>query len=170
MRDKINSIIDALIVEDYILFISIFILFITLIIFAILIRDKQSKSIILIIFAFLIITLGPTVGYSQMHKFLFKSELELVSEKKLEFTKAIVVHGKVRNISKRDFQSCKITATAYKKSSNELKNYILKLKPIQNSSIVQYDIFQNQIREFKMFIEPFVYTKDYEVTLKVSCK
>lgn len=75
-----------------------------------------------------------------------------------------------QNSSKLNFKSCRIVATAYRKTPNEYKNYILRLKPLQKSSIVIQDIKKDEIKEFKMFIEPFTYTKEYEVNLESSCK
>lgn len=170
MKDKINAVLDSLITQDYILFASVFVLFLAFMILAILLRDKKNISRLIVTLAFLILILGPTVGYIQMHKYLFKNNVELLREQKLEFTKAIVVEGKLTNSSNMNFKSCRIIATAYRKTSNEYKNYILRLKPIQKSSIVIEDVEKNQVKEFKMFIEPFVYTKEYEVNLEASCK
>jgi hypothetical protein len=170
MKAKINAVIDSLIIQDYILFITVFVSFLALMIIGILLKEKRGISIIIVTIAFLIIILGPTLGYVQMHKFLYKKTLELESEQKLEFTKAIVVHAKITNLSKRRFKNCKITATAYIKTPNEYKNMILRFKPIVESSIVVDNIDKNQTKGIKMFIEPFYYDKDYDVGIKASCR
>jgi len=170
MKHKINAILDSLIVQDYILFASVFVLFIMLMFFAVFLRRKKNISRLLASSSFLILILGPTLGYIQMHKYLFKNGVELINEKKLEFTKAIVIQGKITNDSENDFYQCNIVATAYRKTSNGLKNYVLRLKPIKKSSIVLEDIRISETKEFKMFIEPFEYKYDYEVGLEASCK
>ena len=170
IQRRINTVIDNLIIQDYILFGSVFVLFLLFMILAIVFRKRKKISFFLVTSALLIFFLGPTLGYMQMHKFLFKNEVKLISEKKLEFTKAIVIKGSLKNLSDRDFSACKITATAYIKTSNEYKNYILRLKPIQKSSIVEEDIKKDQSKEFKMFVEPFVYNKEYDIGLEASCK
>ncbi|MCW8837659.1 MAG: DUF2393 domain-containing protein [Thiovulaceae bacterium] len=170
VQGRINSVVDSLIVQDYILFGSVFILFLLFMILAIILRNKKKTSVLLVILALSVFFLGPTVGFVQMHKFLFKNEVQLVSEKKLEFTKAIVIQGLIKNLSNKNLNECKIIATAYKKTSNEFKNYIFRLKPIQKSSIVEVDLKIGQSKDFKMFIEPFVYNKDYEVGLEASCR
>jgi hypothetical protein len=170
MKEKINAVIDGLIVLDYILFISVFVSFLALLIIALLINQRRKTSRFIVTIAFAIFIFGPTVGYMQMHNYVFKNTIELVSEQKLEFTKAIVVHAKLTNLSKRNFKECKVTATAYIKTPNEYKNMILRFKPIVKSSIVIQDIEKNQNKEIKMFIEPFYYQKEYEVGLKTSCR
>ena len=120
--------------------------------------------------AFSSILLGPTVGYVKLHEYLFKNSTELVSQKRLSFTEAIVIKGTLTNESKRNFSSCKITASVYKVTSNKLKNYLTKLKPFKKTSIIEDDIAMTQTREFKIIVEPFRYTRDYNISLGADCK
>ncbi len=105
-----------------------------------------------------------------MHEYFFKNETAIVSQKRLNFTDAVVVYGKVKNISNRDFKSCKITAKAYKVSSNELKNYLLQFKIIKKASIIESDIAMGNEREVKLIIEPFTYKGDYNISLGADCR
>lgn len=170
MKEKINEVVNNLIIQDYILFGSAFILFLVFMIFAIIVKEKKKISMLLVIIAFIVFFFVPTVGFVQMHNYLFKNSLELVSEKKLEFTKAIVIYANLTNLSKRVFRECKIDATAYIKTPNKYKNYILRLKPIAKSSIVTSSIDINQTKEIKMFIEPFLYDGDYEIQIESDCR
>ncbi|MEA3331319.1 MAG: DUF2393 family protein [Campylobacterota bacterium] len=170
MKAKITAFIDGLIIYDYVLFGVVFVLFILFIILAIMLRKKAGLAIFLAFFSFLLLFLAPTVGYVQMHKFLFKNSTELISQKKLSFTKAVVVKGTLKNESKFDFKSCKITASTYKVSGNSVKNFVLKLKPFKKMSILEYDILKGDVREFKIIVEPFTYSKDYNISIGASCK
>ena len=124
----------------------------------------------LLLLAFAILFLGPTLGYIQMHQFLYKYTTTLTSQKKLTFTKAIVVKGTITNISKFDFKSCKITASAYKVTGNIAKDFLFELKPIRSASVVELNISKGDVREFKLFIEPFTYSKDYNISLGGKCR
>ena len=170
MEAKITAFIDGLIKYDYILFGGVFILFILLIIFAILLRKKTFLAVMLLILSFLVLILGPTFGYIKMHRFLFKNSVVMSSQKKLQFTQAVVIKGNITNESKFDFESCKITAKAHKVSSNILKKHIYKFKTIQKMSILESDIMKGETRDFKMIMEPFTYSKDYNITLGAECK
>ncbi len=170
MKDKINALIDGLITYDYILFGSVFGLFILFIILGIVFRRKTILAVFMILLAFIILFVGPTLGYIKMHEFLFKNSVELISQKKLTFTKAIVVKGKLTNESKYDFDSCKITATAHKVSKKKLKTYLYSFKSLKKMSILEYSIAVGDTREFKIIIEPFTYSKDYNISLGVKCK
>lgn len=168
--DKINEIIKELIVYDYILFGSLLFLFLIFIIIGILLRNKKYLALIFILFAFIILTVGSTFGYVEMHRYLFKNEITLTSEKKLSFTQAVVVYGTLKNSSLRDFKSCKVIATAHRVSGNEIKDYIRKFKPIAKTSIIEENIAIGQEREFKIIIDPFVYSGDYNVSLGAYCR
>jgi hypothetical protein len=106
----------------------------------------------------------------ELHNYLFKNRLEMISQKKLNFTQAVVVKGRITNESKKNFKSCKITASAYSITSNKYKNYIKKFKPFQNMSINEYDIKKGETREFKIIVEPFTYTRDYNISLGADCR
>jgi len=171
LKHKIIAFIDGLIPYDYILFGSVFFLFIVLIILAILLRRKMGLAVSLVLLAFAIFFLGPTLGYIEMHKYLYKNSLTLDSYKKLHFSQAVVVKGSLKNESKFDFKECKITAFVYKKSKNKYKNYIFKLKPLQKMSILlQEDIPKGASQKFKIIVEPFTYKRDFSLSLKADCK
>lgn len=167
---KVQNFIDGLITQDYILFGSVLLLFILLIILSILLRKHLKTAVVLILLAFCIITLGPTYGYVEMHNFLFKNEIELISQKKLSFVEAVVVKGKVTNRSKYNFKACTIKAAAYRVSGNELKNFVYKLKPLKIMSITTEAIDKNETEEFKIIIEPFRYAYDYNISLEADCR
>jgi len=170
MKAKITAFIDSLILYDYILFGSVFVLFILFIILAIILRKKVLLAVFLFLFSFLLLILGPTLGYIKMHEYLFKNSTTLLSQKKLEFVEAIVVKGSLSNESKFDFSSCLITAKVHKSSKNNLKKYLYQFKSIKKMSILQEDIARGETINFKLIVEPFTYSKDYNISLGAKCK
>ncbi len=170
LKLQLKEFIEGLILYDYILFGAVLVLFVLLIVLAILLRRRLGLAIFLVLLAFATFFLGPTLGYIEMHKFLFKNQTELISQKKLHFTQAVIVKGKLTNLSKLDFKLCKITAELYRVTPNKYKNYIYKLKPFQKMSIIEEDIKKGQSRNFKIIVEPFTYKKDYNISLEASCK
>ncbi|MFA5232972.1 MAG: DUF2393 family protein [Sulfurimonas sp.] len=168
--DIVTEFIKELIIYDYILFGSLLLLFIIFIILGIFLRKKIILAILIIIFAFVTLFAGSFFGYIAMHKYLFKNETVLISQQRLNFTDAVVVYAKLKNISDKDFKSCKITATACKVSSNELKSYLFKFKPIAKMSILENDIKIGEERDLKLIIEPFTYKNDYNISLGADCK
>ncbi|MCK9472158.1 DUF2393 domain-containing protein [Sulfurimonas sp.] len=170
MTQRITEFINKLITYDYILFGSLLFVFILFIILGILLRNRVALALFFILFAFIELLVGSTYGYIKMHEWLFKNETSIISQKKLNFTQAVVVYGVVKNSSDRDFSSCKITAKTYKISSNKLKDAILKFKPLNKMSIIEEDIAKGQEREVKIIIEPFTYGGDYNVTLGADCR
>lgn len=169
MKETISLFIKNLIIYDYILFGVAFVLFLLFIILAIVLRRKLGLALFLMLLAFSAISLTPTVGYKYMHAYLFKNSLLLSSQQKLNFTEAVVVKGTLTNESKFDFKSCIITASAYKVSSNKYKNYLYPFKPFQNMSIMEEQISIGGVRDFKIIVEPFTYSGDYNISLKADC-
>lgn len=169
MEAKITDFIDGLITYDYILFGSVFVLFILFISLGILLRRKTIIAVLFILIGFSLLVLGPTLGYIKMHEYLFKNSTVLTSQKRLQFTQAVVVTGSVTNESKVNFESCKITARAYKVSKNSLKNYLYQFKTIKKMSIVREDIRIGETKDFKIIVEPFTYSRDYNISVGADC-
>ncbi|MFT7860954.1 MAG: DUF2393 domain-containing protein [Sulfurimonas sp.] len=170
MRSRLQNIVDGLITQDYLLFGGVLFLFLLLIILALVLRERLKTAIVLVLLAFSIIVVGPTYGYVKLHQYIFKNKVEILSQKKLNFVEAVVLKGEITNISKRDFSECKITASAYKLTSNKFKNYIYELKPFQKMSIVRGELLKGETKEFKMILEPFHYEKNYNISLEANCK
>lgn len=170
MNSKITLFIDGLIKWDYLLFGSVFVLFVLFIILGIVLRKKLILAVLFLLLGFSILLLGPTLGYMKLHETLFKNSTLLQSQKRLQFSEAVVVKGSVTNESNRDFKECKITASAYALSSNKLKNYLKKFKPFKKMSIIETNIAKSETREFKIIVEPFRYSKDYNISLGADCR
>ena len=170
MKAKINALIDGLIMYDYILFGSVFVLFIVFILLGLLLRKKLFLAVTFILLAFFILILGPTLGFIKMHEYIFENSTVVTSQKRLQFTQAVVVRGSVTNTSNLDFKSCEITAKAHKVSANALKNYLYKYKKIKEMSVIETDIKKGETRDFKIILEPFTYTKDYNISIGADCK
>lgn len=169
MKSQITTFIKELIVYDFMLFGSSFVLFIILIILGIFLRQKTVIAVLIVLLSFGILLLAPTLGYIEMHKYLYKHKIELTSEKKLSFNKAIVVKGLLTNESKRFFKKCIIRASAIRVSPNEFKSYIYSFKPIVTSKITEQNIDINESREFKIIVEPYDYLGDYNITIGAKC-
>ncbi len=170
MKEKITAFIDGLIPYDYALFGAVFLLFILFIIIALMLRRKVIFSLFFILLAFTTLLAGPTLGYIKLHEYLFKNSLTLTSQKRLHFSEAVIVYGTLTNESKSYFKECRITANAYAVTSNKYKNYLKKLKPFQKMSIVEKGIAVSESRNFKIIVEPFTYSRDYNISLGADCK
>lgn len=170
MQEVLNQFIKELLIYDYILFGLVLLVFIVLILLAILARKRLILSLFLIILAFFTLIGGSIGGYIELHKYLFKNSIEVIKQKRLNFTEAAVIYAKLTNESNRLFSSCKIKATAYRVDENSIKELILKLKPIQKMSILEQNIDINETRDIKMVMEPFTYKSDFNISIEARCK
>ena len=170
MKEKILLILHSLSVYDYVYFGSIFILFLLFIILTLLLREKITLAMLMLLIALVDISLGPTLGYSYFHSTLYKNQITIKKAKKLTFVQAVVIEGELTNKSKFYFKECKIEASILKDTHNKYKNLIFKLKPIKTDILTIKDIPQGKSVSFKFLIEPFKYKKDFNVSVSGVCK
>ena len=87
----------------------------------------------------------------------------------------------VRRIQKLFFQSDNImnSKEEMQKVVEYIKKIFIDILPYDLEQIVisnrdidslEYDIVKDELREFKIIVEPFTYTKDYNISIGASCK
>lgn len=170
MKEKLLAFLHTLTPYDFLYFGAVFLLFILLILLTLLLRRKLTLALLILLFAILDISLGPTLGYSYFHSYLYKNNITVTKAKKLHFIEAVVVEGTLKNNSKFNFKSCRLTATIYKETNNKYKNLLFRLKPLKSKTITVENIPQGGEKQFKFLIEPFRYKKDINVSVKGVCK
>lgn len=171
MKALIQDFISHLLIYDYLLFGGIIILFILLLIFAIILRHRMGWAIFFVLLAFGVLTAGPVAGYIALHAYLFQHTLLIHEVKALEFTEALLIKGDINNTSKRTFSECTVNAGVYKITHNRVIDPMYPYIPFKKGSLrVQKTIPPGESASFKLFVEPFRYTKDYNITLKADCR
>jgi len=171
MKTLIQDFINHMIIYDYFLLGGVFILFIVLLLLAIALRHKMGVAIFLVLLAFGILTAGSVGGYIALHHYLFQHIIFVREIKALEFTEALLIKGDLNNTSKRPFTECTITAEVYKVSHNKFIDPVYPYIPFKRSTLkIAEGILPGQSASFKLFIEPFHYAKDYNVTVKGKCR
>jgi hypothetical protein len=105
-----------------------------------------------------------------MHDMIYKHTVSITSEKKLIFTKAVVVYGTIKNESTRNFKSCKIKVRIFKQGEDKFKNFINRFKPYKQRLIEEDSILKEETRIFKIIVEPFIYEKNYDVSIGAVCR
>jgi hypothetical protein len=170
MKAKLTAFIDQLMFYDYLLFGGSLLLFLLLLILAILLRERLAAALLCVFAAFAVLVLGPTLGYVTLHEQLFRHEIRLTEVKKLTFTDALLVQGTLTNLSGRPFSRCRISADLYKVSHNALLDRIRPYFPRQSGTVLKEGIAPGAEVAFKIFVEPFSYTDDYNVSIGASCR
>lgn len=171
MKAKIIDFIHNLIIYDYLLFGGIFVLFLLLLVLAIALRHKMAFAIVFVVLAFSVLTAGSVVGYIQLHHYLFKNKIILHQVKALEFTEALLIKGDINNTSKRPFKECTIYAGVHKVSHYKTLNRLYPYVPFKKGSLtLTKTIAPGESVPFKLFVEPFRYDKEYNITIKGECR
>jgi len=170
LRTTVQSFVAGLHTYDYVFFSASATLFLLLLVLAILFRHKLILSLILVLLSFSILIAGPIVGYNYVHTSLYKNEITDLEIKALEFSEAVVIKGHLTNLGQQAFSQCKISAKAYKGPTNFLEEIVLPFKPFLKMSILKKEPLEvNEGLNFKMILEPFTYTNDYNISVKASC-
>lgn len=171
MKAQILNFLHHLIIYDYLLFGGVFVLFLLFLVLAIAFRHKLVLAIVFVLVAFGVLTIGPIVGYIQLHNYLFKNRIVLHEVKGLVYTEALLIKGDIQNTSKRPFQECTIHTGVYKVSHNRYLDRLYPYIPFKKSTekFVEH-IPVGESRSFKLFVEPFRYSHDYNITIKADCR
>jgi len=170
IKATLHDFIASLHLYDYIVFGISGALFVLILLLAILLRKKAILSLVLVLVAFIILVALPIGGYNYIHTQLYKTELTNLNIKRLEFSEAVVIKGTITNRGKQNFSKCSISSQAYKGASGLLQELIYPLKPFQKVSILkQEELGIGQSLDFKLVMEPFTYTNEYNISMKVNC-
>ena len=170
LKTIFQSFLETLHLYDYVLFSASAALFLLLLILAIILRNKVGFSLFLVLLSFIILIAGPIVGYKYVHSSIYKTEVSDLSIKKLEFSQAIVIKGTLKNLGQEAFKRCTVSSSAYKGADNFLEELVYPLKPFMKRSIIKEEnIDINKSTDFKLMLEPFTYSKEYNISVKVDC-
>lgn len=171
MKTKLVDFIHHMLIYDFLLFGGIILLFILILIAAVVLREKIALAVFLVLVAFGVLTAGSFAGYAMLHHYLFKHRITLGEVKALQFTEALLVKGEIANLSKRTFAECTVTVGVHKVTHNPYIDPIYPYIPFQKSTIrLDQTIEKGGKKPFKLFVEPFRYTKDYNITVKAACR
>lgn len=170
IRSTIQNFVASLHTYDYILFSASGALFLLILLLAVLFRKKAALSLSLVLISFVVIIAGPVSGYSYIHGKLYKTEISELLVKKLEFSQALLIKGELTNLGQLNFRKCTITSSAYKAPSNFFEEMLFPLRPFQNVSMVsEEELGLNQSLDFKLIMEPFTYSSEYNISVKAEC-
>lgn len=170
LKANLQAFVSTLHDYDYIMFGAVGALFLLLLLLAIVLRKRTITSLVLVLFALIIVVSGPIAGYAYVHSAVYKTEISELQVKKLEFTEALVIKGKLQNLGKQAYHKCTVSANAYKGASNFFEEMVYPLKPFQKVSILlEEDLNITQSLDFKLVMEPFTYSDEYNISMKANC-
>jgi hypothetical protein len=105
-----------------------------------------------------------------LDKSVRKVEIKDQNHTLLNFSKALVVTGKLYNLGKIDMHKCYIKTKILRQTDNKYLNILYNLKPIaKRTTILDENITRNSSKELKVVFEKFNYQKEYRVTLSAEC-
>lgn len=157
---------------DYLAYIWLIITFLILIFLAIIIAKKSSTlSLVVIIVALLLLSISPFFIQKKLNEVLRKTETNITSLKKLNFSPSLILETTIYNKSNKDFHICFLNTSIFKqKKQTGIKAYLNTLKPLANQSIVITEFIPQQgSLEYQIVFDNFEYEGDFNATLKAEC-
>jgi len=171
LKASLTDYIHTLTMYDYVAFGWLFGLLMMMILTALLSsKNKPKLASFLIFFSFILMFIGPVGTKLFLDKTIRKVEIIDQNSTKLNFSKLLVITGKIENHGKINLQKCYVNAKVLKVSDNKYLNFLYNLKPIRKRTIIaEANISKDTAEEFKVVFEKFNYTKDYRVTVNAEC-
>ncbi len=165
--EYIKFYIDNLIMYDYI---ALSISAILVIFFFILtIALKRGLSIFFGFLTLITLLSGVFVSKFAVDEFIRKVEIELLSDKKLQFTNSLFAKIKITNSGKIDFNECQIKFVVYPKSEG-FRAYLDYLKPIaQKIIVINEPILIGESLEKSVIVDDFE-AINYKIHSFARCK
>jgi len=158
-------------IYDYFALSWIGVLFLLFFIIALMqVRKRAILSLVLMLFALVLLIISPIAIKIFFDKSVKKVELIDKKVTKLDFSKMLVVEGKIKNISKIDFKKCRIFASIDKIYDNRYKNYINYLKPLRKMSILlDKELKKEEAYPYKMVFKDFNISIEYDLKVYGEC-
>jgi len=158
-------------IYDYFLIAWLTVLFLLFLVLAIKFHSKPIVAVFLILFSFAIIFIGPFIGSFYLHnKYLYSNETTISIQKKLDFSKALLITGSIKNNGTENIKGCYIHTSIFKPYDGIIEESLSYIKPIKRSTInFDNNISLKEIKNFRILIEPFNYTKDFNISVWSEC-
>ena len=156
---------------DYLAYLWLIVLFFILIALSLLmIKRNVFITLFLVFFSFLILFFSPFGIKHILDSYVRKTSIELEKPRYLHFSKSLIISGKLTNDSKIDYNKCIIYIDILENSSNKYLNYVNRLKPLREKSIViNKKIEQGGDYSFRIVIDNFNLKDDYNISAKADC-
>ncbi len=171
LKQRLTDYTDSFTMYDYAAFGWLLFLLAVLILLALLYSKKKPKlAASLIFFTFTLMLTAPMGIKIFLDSTIRKVDVHDQNHTLLNFSKALVVTGNLKNLGKIDIKKCYIQTKILKETENKYLNILYNLKPIRKrTTILDENISQNSTKELKIVFEKFNYQKAYRVTQFAEC-
>ncbi len=158
-------------VYDFMAYIWLLLIFFIILFMSLLLIKKSIKlSLVLMLFAFVLLFIAPFALKYFLDKTLRPVEISHISHQKLHFSNTLIVDCKIKNISKKPYTVCQINTKIYKTSNSKLKTFFNKLKPIANRTIIaKRELKVGATMDSRTTFYDFTYSGDINISINAKC-
>jgi hypothetical protein len=153
-------------------FVFVLILGFAFIVLAIALRKNIVVLILMLLLGIGVMAGGPYAMSYMVDSVTRKSVISGLDIKQLNFTKALVVSGNLRNAGKIDLKDCRVVVEVWKKSNSDYKKYIRMFKKpkYKKEFIVAEHLPLRRSQEFRVVYDNFRTPNKMDVVVKSKCK
>ncbi len=171
IRLKLFTYLHSLTIYDYVAFgWLLFLITIILVLIVLLARKKPKLAIWMTLLTLILIIAGPFGIKYFLDKSVRKVELLDTNITKLHYAQSLIITGKLKNSGKVKLQRCFISATVFQTFRNKYKNMLFRLKPLRKKTIfLEENLSKGDKKGFKIVIDHFNYSRDFNTTLHAEC-
>ncbi len=170
ITDYFNDFVSAMTLYDYLGMALLVLFFIFFIVLAVSLRQKTAAAIFFSLLAFVTLLAGPFGVKEGFDELIRKTDTTISEYKKLNYSNALVVKGKLKNSGKIDFSRCKLHVRVLKVSDNKYMNYLNRLRPVATKTQpLDKALAKGDDISFDVIIDNFTYQNDFNVTAKGEC-
>lgn len=171
LKSSILTYINHFGIYDYIAYAWLILTFLILIFLSLLLIKKSTKlSIIMILFSFLLLFIGPFALKYFLDKTIRPVKIEHLRYKKLHFSNTLIVDSDIKNISKKPYTLCQIETKIYRYSKSKFKTFINRLKPIKYMTILKrVELKAGETMSNRAVFYNFSYSYDINTSVIAEC-
>lgn len=154
---------------DYLFFAASLLFFLITIFLASVIKNG-IVSFFLVLFGLILLLISPIIIPTILDKTIRKTELNITTSKKLQFSDTALIVGEIKNVGKVELKLCYIYIRVCKKAPNPIKEFANCLKPLaKGTKVIQEPLDINDSIEFSMAFDDFSYQKEFITSIYVKC-
>lgn len=156
---------------DYGAFIWFIFLTFLFLIFSIMLLGRYTiLGIFVLLLSLSAFMVGPFAMKWYLNGSLRKNETTISLIKQLQFSNTLIMEGTIKNLSKKNFSTCRVYFGFHKNSNNKYRQMANEFFPYKKySHTTKEALFKNEITDFRVVIDNFRLQKDVNVSAKTEC-
>ncbi len=160
----------SLTLYDYLGFALLGLFFLFFMILSIVVRQKPAAALLFAFLAFIMLIAGPFGVKEVFDRVVRSSAVVITKEQKLQYSKALLLEGKLTHTGKIAYSRCRVIIDIYKDRDNKYLNYLQRFLPFRSKTLhFDRSLQKGQNIAFETTIEEFAHEGEFNVRAHGEC-